>query len=333
MEIQKTAEELNDSKFHVFQLQDVIENVHRTENFREQMIGSLKLNMASQQRIKDVIKRLGIRLSAVKERHMVVFGMINGVSDRNRGRKSMNLPMFSNGYFCQSDTGWRVPPGVSDNDLEKQKICEPFESVNQDPPRKWSPEEDRALKKGVIEAASRPVLRTVRQSMKKAQKESMDSKLKKLNTDLHKLSKQSERDLIGGRHQEYDWEVTSITHLKSLRTPDECRLRWSNAAHLDIKRSHWSSDEKKNLRKWVKKFGETGCWRKISEKMVSRTAIQCCVQWTKMQQDEEKGRPWTKDEDRILLKAVEESQLHEDGHLGVSWNTVAAQINGRTPQV
>ena len=52
-----------------------------------------------------------------------------------------------------------------------------------------------------------------------------------------------------------------------------------------------------------------------------------------MQQDEEKGRPWTKEEDSILLKAVEESQLHEDGHLGVSWNTVAAQINGRTPQV
>lgn len=118
--------------------------------------------------------------------------------------------------------------------------------MTQEPPRKWSAEEDRALKKGIIEAASRPVLRNVRQSLKRSARESNDSKLKKLNTDLHKYSKQSERDLIGARDKEYDWDVISITHLKSLRTAEECRLRWKSAAHLDIKRSFWSGEEKKN---------------------------------------------------------------------------------------
>merc|ERR1719215_362280 len=258
--------------------------------------------------------------------------MINGVSDRNRGRKSMNLPMFSGGYFCMADTGWRLPPGVNDNDLIKQTELEPFEGLTQEPPRKWSAEEDRALKKGIIEAASRPVLRNVRQSLKRSARESNDSKLKKLNTDLHKYSKQSERDLIGARDKEYDWDVISITHLKSLRTAEECRLRWKSAAHLDIKRSYWSGEEKKTLRKWIKKFGEDGAWTTISEKMINRTAMQCFIQWGKMQNDEEKGRPWTKEEDAILLKAVGECQLDESEHIGVNWNTVAAQLNGRTPQ-
>ena len=232
-----------------------------------------------------------------------------------------------------ADTGWRLPPGVNDNDLIKQTELEPFEGLTQEPPRKWSAEEDRALKKGIIEAASRPVLRNVRQSLKRSARESNDSKLKKLNTDLHKYSKQSERDLIGARDKEYDWDVISITHLKSLRTAEECRLRWKNAAHLDIKRSFWSGDEKKTLRKWIKKFGEDGAWTKISEKMINRTAMQCFIQWGKMQNDEEKGRPWTKEEDAILLKAVGECQLDESEHIGVNWNTVAAQLNGRTPQV
>ena len=53
----KTTEELNDKKFYIFRLHEVLEQTHRSENFRDQMIGSLKLNLAAQQRMKDVIKK------------------------------------------------------------------------------------------------------------------------------------------------------------------------------------------------------------------------------------------------------------------------------------
>ena len=84
------------------------------------------------------------------------------------------------------------------------------------------------------------------------------------------------------------------------RTEVECQLRWRNVLHPDLSRKAFSNDEKINLEKWVKKFGTKGAWKEIAEKMQSRSALQCFTEWRKSSCQKDKGRAWTKEEDKKL---------------------------------
>jgi len=146
---------------------------------------------------------------------------------------------------------------------------------------------------------------------------------------LGKIKKTSERDYYGNRGVKYNWEGISKVVMQEKRTPTECRLKWRNVVHPDIKRDAWSESEKSQLKKLVRKFGDDGTWAKIAEQIRGRTAIQCFTEYRKQQLEADKGRQWTADEDQKLLDAYAYVQIDE-GH-GFSWNAIAHYVPGRTP--
>ena len=85
------------------------------------------------------------------------------------------------------------------------------------------------------------------------------------------------------------------------RTEIECQLRWRNVLHPDLSGKPFSKQEKLELDKWVKKYGSKGSWQKVAEKIQNRSALQCFTEWRKLELLKDKGRAWTKEEDRTLL--------------------------------
>ena len=84
----------------------------------------------------------------------------------------------------------------------------------------------------------------------------------------------------------------------------ECHLRWRNALHPDIRRNAFSKSESADLTKWVNKFGTYGKWKEIAEKMQGRTALACFTEYKKKCVLNEKGRPWTPEEDQKLIGTI-----------------------------
>ena len=85
----------------------------------------------------------------------------------------------------------------------------------------------------------------------------------KLKTIKGKIKKTSERDYYGNRGVKYNWEGISKVVMQEKRTPTECRLKWRNVVHPDIKRDAWTDAEKSQLKKLVRKFGDQGTWAKV----------------------------------------------------------------------
>ena len=85
----------------------------------------------------------------------------------------------------------------------------------------------------------------------------------KSKTIKGKIKKTSERDYYGNRGVKYNWEGISKVVMQEKRTPTECRLKWRNVVHPDIKRDAWTEAEKSQLKKLVRKFGDQGTWAKV----------------------------------------------------------------------
>ena len=76
-------------------------------------------------------------------------------------------------------------------------------------------------------------------------------------------------------------------HLKGNRTAIECRLKWTNQVHPDLKtggagKVTWTPDETKKLERFTRKYGECGAWREIAAGVGARTALQCFQKWRKI---------------------------------------------------
>ena len=85
-----------------------------------------------------------------------------------------------------------------------------------------------------------------------------------MKTIKGKIKKTSERDYYGNRGVKYNWEGISKVVMQEKRTPTECRLKWRNVVHPDIKRDAWTDAEKSQLKKLVRKFGDQGTWAKVT---------------------------------------------------------------------
>ena len=83
-------------------------------------------------------------------------------------------------------------------------------------------------------------------------------------------------------------------------------------SHERLRHCAFSHEEDANLRKGVEQFGED--WKKVAENMTRRSARQCRERWYVLYKRRESQRPWTNEEDQLLVQKCLE--------MGPRWNLI-----------
>ena len=86
--------------------------------------------------------------------------------------------------------------------------------------------------------------------------------------------------------------------------------------------NYWSEEEDALLRDAVDEIGE-GKWTAISERVATRTAVQCRHRWNRVLDPTLKL--WTREEDAILAHEISKSKTSK-----INWKYIAHKIDGRT---
>lgn len=94
-------------------------------------------------------------------------------------------------------------------------------------------------------------------------------------------------------------------------------------SHEKLRHCAFSPEEDANLRKLVSIHGETN-WLTISLSMYRRSARQCRERWSVLTKREESKRPWTEEEDALLVQKCIE--------LGPKWGKIELFFLGRNSQ-
>jgi myb proto-oncogene protein len=113
----------------------------------------------------------------------------------------------------------------------------------------------------------------------------------------------------------------NIAALVSTRNHVQCRQRWQKVLRPGLKKGQWHSEEDET----VLQMKAQGCtWREISKNgCVGRTPKQCRERWTYHLDPSLKKGQWTAEEDRVIVEQNEK--------LGNRWASIAAHLEGRTP--
>ena len=106
------------------------------------------------------------------------------------------------------------------------------------------------------------------------------------------------------------------------RAPSQCLHRWAKVLKPGIKKGAWTPAEDEILRAKVAEYGPSK-WTKISSFIDGRIGKQCRERWEHhLKPDIDKTRPWTEEEDRIIMMDV----LVHRGR----WAMLARMLPGRT---
>jgi len=92
--------------------------------------------------------------------------------------------------------------------------------------------------------------------------------------------------------------------------------------YRDGRKIRWTPEEDEYLRTLVQKYGARN-WKQIAEKIPNRKASQVRARWSHRLADECSARPFTEEEDRFVLRAV---QVH-----GTKWRLIADMMERRLP--
>ena len=94
-------------------------------------------------------------------------------------------------------------------------------------------------------------------------------------------------------------------------------------SHQRLRHCAFSQAEDSELRVLVEKYG-TDAWQEIANRMVRRSARQCKERWRVLTVREMSQRPWTDEEDQLLVRRCCE--------MGPKWRLLETLFTGRTSQ-
>ncbi|KAL4963711.1 uncharacterized protein BDV14DRAFT_201680 [Aspergillus stella-maris] len=130
----------------------------------------------------------------------------------------------------------------------------------------------------------------------------------------HTLKEEIKSQLeVGGQQGARNW--SAIAQKLPGRSNKDCRKRWTKIS-LSSRKGTWSSAEDHLLRKAVAKFGLQ--WTKVAEMVGSRHPDQCAKRWHHSLDPNVKRGPWTTDEDRSLIEAVQ--------RVGRDWKEIGREL-------
>lgn len=114
----------------------------------------------------------------------------------------------------------------------------------------------------------------------------------------------------------------------SINVPNEPEFQiesslYRKKSHEKLRHCAFSPDEDANLRNLISIHGETN-WQKIALSMFRRSARQCRERWMVLKKREESKRPWTEEDDALLVQKCIE--------LGPKWKKIELYFNGRDSQ-
>lgn len=160
--------------------------------------------------------------------------------------------------------------------------------------RRWTKEEDKALKRLVKEAPTR-------------------------------VGRRRPPDYMAPMVPDWLW----ISARMPGRNFEQCYGRWNQSLQPNIKHGRWTPEEDEHLAYYFGKYGYN--WKLISSKIEGRTNVQCYSRWsTKLNPDlPPKNREggsgfWTSDEDKRVRELFDEH--------GANWGLIEKHIPGRTRQ-
>jgi len=109
--------------------------------------------------------------------------------------------------------------------------------------------------------------------------------------------------LLSKKYQEHNWEDIA-SELNTGRTPLLCIQRYQRSLNGQFLKKEWTKEEDEILMNAFKLHGDRN-WQQVAEYLVGRTGQQCLHRWQKTVNPGIKKGRWTKEEDDLLIKAVE----------------------------
>lgn len=301
---------------------------------------TLALNQAYQEVLQQFIGRISGILAQVRERKKSVQKMIDDtyVGDP-KARGALKVPSLV--YICpyfRDSAG--LCPGL--NKEARQIHSGAFFDMLLFPKPKWSKKEISSLQKGVAETTMQALLspllnkrevlkeRSLSDDIKLVDAVKVEETIKDLDKQTAKLKCLSKTDLYFKYSEvQLDWSEISITHMNSVRTPDECRLFWKNdllPSLIGSSSADWTQDELINLKNLTEEMNCTN-WVKIAETLgTGRTAFQCFEQYQMSLNDNLIKTGWTVEEEEKLKEVVDQVRI---GNY-IPWHLVPFFVDGKT---
>ncbi|XP_071567785.1 uncharacterized protein Pbp95 [Temnothorax nylanderi] len=128
--------------------------------------------------------------------------------------------------------------------------------------------------------------------------------------------------------REFDWYKISVMDFDNRHSPVECRAMWNIYLHPEFKKDEWTSAEDGKLLKYTREFKYQD-WDAITRKLgTNRSAYQCFIRYNTIKKVPSSGRPWTKQEDRHIVKVIEAVRVGDY----IPWFELANHMRHRTKQ-
>jgi hypothetical protein len=119
--------------------------------------------------------------------------------------------------------------------------------------------------------------------------------------------------------REVNWEHVARNFAN--KTAQQASDRWNKVLNPDLVKGSWGVDEDQKILDWVQSHGAKN-WSALATTMHGRLGKQCRERWVNSLDPDLVHRPWTEDEDRILIE-------HQKVW-GNKWAKIADLLPGRT---
>eukprot|EP01118_Nematostelium_gracile_P009440 TRINITY_DN3185_c0_g1_i2.p1 TRINITY_DN3185_c0_g1~~TRINITY_DN3185_c0_g1_i2.p1 ORF type:complete len:485 (-),score=120.92 TRINITY_DN3185_c0_g1_i2:448-1902(-) len=158
--------------------------------------------------------------------------------------------------------------------------------------------------------------RTAIQCLQKFQRELNPAMIK------GRWTEEEDAALVNAVKQFGDKNWSEVAHCIEGRTGQQCLHRYQKTLNPTIRRGRWTEEEDKMLSLAAREMNGRH-WVKISQHVPGRTDVQCRERYMNILSPELNTGPWTPEEDKLLIAAVEE---HGEG----KWSQIAKSIPSRT---